>query len=351
MDAGLTHAAAKVGSTSMVASGKLSSWKEMLDALPVAAYLCDNVGAIVHCNRRAAEMWGQSPIVTDDCPSAWPPRPVRDTGHAQHHLGLLDTPVGDFMRTGQPVRDREIVLERSSGGRAIVLANIEPITGEDGAVLGAVGCFQDITERKRADHEQRTLLNELNHRVKNTLATVQSFADHTLRKCGLSKEAQDDFEGRLVALSRAHDQLTRGRWEPIDLHTMIESAVAPSCDGRPDRLEISGDAIRLGAQASLTLSLVFHELAANAVKYGALSVPAGHVSVGWTVVERAGNPVVRITWEERGGPIVVPPAHGGFGSRLVQHGLARQLRGTAVLDYAPSGLRCTMDIPLSSTPG
>ncbi|WP_170149439.1 HWE histidine kinase domain-containing protein [Rhodoplanes roseus] len=321
----------------------------MLDALPVAAYLCDDVGAIVHCNRRAAEMWGRSPVVTDDSPSAWPPRPVRDTGH--HHLGLLDTPVGDFMRTGQPVRDREIVLERSDGGRAIVLANVEPITDQDGAVLGAVGCFQDITERKRADHQQRTLLNELNHRVKNTLATVQSFADHTIRKCGLPKEAQDDFEGRLVALSRAHDQLTRGRWEPIDLATIVGSAVDPSCGGDPARLTIAGDTIRLGAQASLTLSLVFHELAANAVKYGALSASAGRVSVSWSVVERAGVPVVHLVWQEHGGPPVVPPTRAGFGSRLVRNGLARQLRGSAELDYAVSGLRCTMDIPLSSTPG
>jgi two-component sensor histidine kinase len=323
----------------------------MLDALPVAAYLCDDAGAIVHCNRRATEMWGRSPIVTDDSPAAWPLRPVRDTGRGTHHLGLVDIPVGDFMRTGQPVHDREIVLERSDGGRAIVLANIEPITGDDGAVLGAVGCFQDITERKRIDHQQRTLLNELNHRVKNTLATVQSFADHTIRKCGLSREAQDDFEGRLIALSRAHDQLTRGRWEPIDLGTIVESAVAPSCGGGTARLRIAGDTIRLGAQASLTLSLVFHELAANAVKYGALSVPSGRVVVTWAVAERDGVPTVRIHWEEQGGPAVVPPDRPGFGSRLVQHGLARQLRAAAALDYAPSGLRCTMDIPLSSTPG
>lgn len=351
MDAAVTHAAARGGPLSLSTSGKLNSWKEMLDALPVAAYLCDGAGAIVHCNRRAAEMWGRSPVVTDDSPAAWPPRPVRDTGHGTHHLGLVDTPVGDFMRTGQPMRDREIVLERSDGGRAIVLANIEPITGDDGAVLGAVGCFQDITERKRIDHQQRTLLNELNHRVKNTLATVQSFADHTIRKCGLSREVQDDFEGRLIALSRAHDQLTRGRWEPIDLETIVESAVAPSCSGGATRLNIGGDTIRLGAQASLTLSLVFHELAANAVKYGALSVPAGRVSVTWSVIERDGVPTVRIDWAEEGGPVVVPPAHHGFGSRLVQNGLARQLRASATLDYAPSGLRCTMDIPLSSTPG
>ncbi|MFD2180856.1 HWE histidine kinase domain-containing protein [Rhodoplanes azumiensis] len=323
----------------------------MLDALPVAAYLCDGAGAIVHCNRRAAEMWGRSPVVTDDAPTAWPARPVRDTDPAHHHLGLADTPVGQFMRTGQPVRDREIVLERSDGGRAIVLANVEPIT-EDGALVGAVGCFQDITERKRADHQQRALLNELNHRVRNALATVQSFADHTIRKCGLPREAQDDFEGRLVALSRAHDQLTRGRWEPIDLGTIVASAVAPSCNGRPDRLRAAGDTIRLGAQAALTLSLVFHELAANAAKHGALSVAAGHVTVSWSVEDRGEVPTVRVIWEERGGPPVTqPPAQAGFGSRLVREGLARQLHGTAVLDWDPSGLRCTMDIPLSSTPG
>ncbi|MDC7786948.1 HWE histidine kinase domain-containing protein [Rhodoplanes sp. TEM] len=350
MDAALTSAAAG-GGTTCIASGKLNSWKEMLDALPVAAYLCDVAGVIVHCNRRAAEMWGRSPRVADDAPAVWPPRPVRDTDPARHHLGLVDTPVGQFMRTGQPVRDREIVLERSDGGRAIVLANIEPITGDDGAVLGAVGCFQDITERKRADHQQRTLLNELNHRVKNTLATVQSFADHTIRKCGLSRQVQEDFEGRLVALSRAHDQLTRGRWEPIDLATIIESAVEPSCGGRPDRLRVGGDTIRLGAQASLTLSLVFHELAANAAKYGALSVPAGQVAVTWTVEDRGEVPTVRVVWEEQGGPPVTAPEHAGFGCRLVRHGLARQLHGTAVLDWASAGLRCTMDIPLSSTPG
>lgn len=347
MDA-LTHDVRDGAASQSSAPGKLDSWKEMLDVLPVAAYLCDGAGAIVHCNRRAAEMWGRSPIVTDDAPGSWPHRPARDTGH---HLGVVDTPVGTFMRVGEPVRDREIILERSDGGRAIVLANVEPITDPDGAVLGAVGCFHDITERKRADHRQRALLDELNHRVRNALATVQSFADHTIRKCGASKEAQDDFEGRLVALSRAHDQLTRGCWEPIDLKTIVESAVVPSTGASPARLHVAGESIRLGAQASLTLSLVFHELAANAAKFGALSSTDGRVAVTWTVRETDRGPVVRIAWQEEGGPEVAPPRHRGFGTRLVEQGLGRQLRGTAALDYDPAGLRCTMDIPLSSTPG
>ncbi|EJW12228.1 Chemotaxis protein methyltransferase CheR [Rhodovulum sp. PH10] len=328
--------------------GKLKSWKDMLDVLPVPAYLCDEAGAIVHCNRRAAELWGRSPIVAEDALDPWHTYASREG----HRLSLTDTPVGDFMRNAAgSVRDCEIVIERFDGGRAIALANIEPITDEDGALIGAVGCFQDITDRKRADHQQRTLLNELNHRVKNTLATVQSFADHTIRTCGLPKGAQDDFEGRLIALSRAHDQLSRGRWEPIDLKSLIESAVAPYLKAADGRIELRGDAIRLGAQSSLTLAMIFHELASNAAKYGALSNEAGRLSVSWSVSNGYRPPTLVLHWTESDGPPVAKPAHLGFGSRLVQQGVSRQLRGMATLDYDPSGLRCTMDIPLSSTPG
>jgi two-component sensor histidine kinase len=194
------------------------------------------------------------------------------------------------------------------------------------------------------------LLNELNHRVKNTLATVQLLAAQTIRKCGLPKNVQDDFEARLVALSRAHDHLTGERWGHVDLRTIVQKAVEPYRELSSDMVRIYGEQIKVGAQASLTLAMIFHELANNAAKFGALSSNDGRLAVSWEVANEVREPTLVIDWMESGGPPVSAPARFGFGSRLLQQGISRQFKGSARLDYDPSGLRCRMEIPLPSTP-
>lgn len=201
--------------------------------------------------------------------------------------------------------------------------------------------------RIEADEQQRILNRELSHRLKNTLAVVQAIASQTLRNVTDVEAAKEALAARLIALGKAHDILLSGESEGADFEAVLASALAIHDDRQPDRFRISGPAIELGAKAALSLALTLHELATNAVKYGALSVPAGRVTVAWDVALEAGEPTVRMTWRESGGPRVVVPSRKGFGSRLIERGLVGAVGGTVSLDYEPAGLVCRLAAPLA----
>lgn len=200
-----------------------------------------------------------------------------------------------------------------------------------------------VLERKRAEEHLRLLIAELNHRVKNTLATVQSIAAQTFRGNAAEPQARAAFEERLLALSEVHTLLTRENWEGAGLREIAAQALEPykSRHGDSDRFAIDGHNIRLRPKTALALAMAFHELASNAAKYGALSSETGRVTVDWA---RAGDRLC-IVWRENGGPPVAPPSRRGFGSRLIERGLAHELNGTVRLDYRPEGVVCTIDIP------
>lgn len=212
----------------------------------------------------------------------------------------------------------------------------------------------DITEHKRSEEHLRLLVNELNHRVKNTLATVQSLAVQSFHRRGFQHhedvvEARTAFEARLFALARGHDVLTRENWEGASLCEVANEAIAPyrSTAGDARRFEIDGHNLRVPPSMALSLSMALHELCTNALKYGALSLPGGKVLLSWSIDESVPEPRLKMAWEERGGPPVTPPTRTGFGSRLIQTGLARELNGTVRLIYEPTGVVCTIDVPLS----
>jgi two-component sensor histidine kinase/integral membrane sensor domain MASE1 len=191
---------------------------------------------------------------------------------------------------------------------------------------------RELAERRRAEEHQRLLINELNHRVKNTLATVQSIGAQTLRSASDVQGARAAFEARLMALSRAHDLLTRERWEGACLGDVVAAAIGAF---EASRFVTSGPNLQLEPSAALAISMALHELATNAVKYGALSNAAGQVIVEWTCEDEA----TVVAWTERGGPPVKPPTRKGFGSRLIGS-LAREIGGEVTLDHAPAGVRC-----------
>ena len=219
-----------------------------------------------------------------------------------------------------------------------------------GHFLYGVRVVQDVTERKEAEERQKLLIDELNHRVKNTLATVQSLATQTARGTDSPEAFRKAFEGRLIALSQAHDQLTRRHWKSADLRDIVEGATAPHL-ARPqesqDQIAIEGEPITVTPRVALTLALGLHELTTNATKYGALSVPAGRIEVRWRIERRPSQPpLLWIEWRERGGPPVTAPERQGFGTRFIEGSVASELQGKAQLDYDPAGLVCTMEIPL-----
>ena len=184
--------------------------------------------------------------------------------------------------------------------------------------------------------------------MKNTLATVQSIASQTARTAPTPAAFRAGFEGRLIALSQAHDQLTKHRWESADLRALLSASFAPYSAG-PERIVLRGEDLVLRPRAVLTLAMTFHELITNAAKYGALSTPAGRIEIRWQpVVTPSGPATLRIEWQEQDGPPVREPSQRGFGSQLIEGGVAAELGGSARLTFAPEGLRCTFDIPLDA---
>jgi two-component sensor histidine kinase len=221
------------------------------------------------------------------------------------------------------------------------------MTDPDGHVLGVSAILRDITERKRWEEHQRLLINELNHRVKNTLATVQSIASNSLRGAVSVEEAREAFESRLMALSRAHDVLTRENWEGASLVEIAREAVEPY-RGRDDRIRIDGPDVRLSPRAALALAMGLQELSTNAVKYGALSNEAGRVEISWTLDRQAAPPRIRLRWQESDGPPVRRPNRRGFGSRLIERSLSQDLQGRARIEFAPGGVVCEVDASLAA---
>jgi two-component sensor histidine kinase len=198
-------------------------------------------------------------------------------------------------------------------------------------------------EQARAEQHQLLLINELNHRVKNTLASVQGIAFQTLRGEVSLVEARARFEARLMALSGAHNLLTEENWGGASLDRVVSDSIE-HLTGEAGRFDVEGEPLRLVPRAALALAMALHELGTNAVKYGALSAEGGRVSIDWT---QTGDRL-HLIWRECGGPPVEPPSRRGFGSRLIERGLAADLGGTAALRFDPAGLRCDIQASLAA---
>ena len=227
-------------------------------------------------------------------------------------------------------------LGRDDGVERWVTAKGEAVFSDDGRPLRLLGATVDITDRKRAELHLRLLVNELNHRVKNSLATIQAIAAQSFNASRSLAQAQEAFSSRIVALAEAHDLLTRENWEGAELHDLASRLAL--LHGGAVRFELIGPAVRLSPRAALSLSMALHELATNAVKYGALSTPAGRVTLQWDLTPGPGAERLDLTWTESGGPPVTPPTQRGFGSRLIERGLAAELSGEAAIRFEPDGV-------------
>ena len=232
---------------------------------------------------------------------------------------------------------------RKSGDRFWGNGVLMRIEGDGG---GFVKIVRDETRNKLADEQRVLLLNELNHRIKNTLAMVQSIAQQTLRDPAHA-DARTAFMSRLMALSAAHDVLVRQNWAAADLHTIVEQAIAPH-RGECRRCEVDGPPVRVDPQQAVALSLALHELCTNAVKYGALSVPSGKVEISWNLaLDGEGRRHMNLLWVESGGPKVAKPVRKGFGTTLLARTFGTDSAGRTVVDFRPEGLRCLIELRLS----
>lgn len=255
------------------------------------------------------------------------------------------------IRRGEKIDPYETVRHRKDGTLLDVSLSVSPLVDARGRIAGMSAIARDVTERKRQQRQRELLVHELNHRVKNTLAMVQSLAMQTLRHAATPAEGRAAFEARLVALAKAHDVLTREHWEGASLNKVVADAVAAySGDFQESRFRIAGPFVRLRPKAVLALSMALHELATNAVKYGALANATGNVEITWRLIP--GDPRrFQLRWAESGGPPVEAPRRRGFGSYLIEQGLAYDLAGEARLTFARAGLVYTIDAPLDEIGG
>ncbi|MDP2212758.1 CHASE domain-containing protein [Phenylobacterium sp.] len=214
--------------------------------------------------------------------------------------------------------------------------------------MARLAAEREVAARKAIEARQKLLLDELNHRVKNTLATVQSIAAQSLREASDVESVRVNFENRLIALSQAHNLLTRDGWRGANLAELVLTELRPYRGPADERIEMQGPAVWLAPNTAVALGMALHELTTNAVKYGALSDEKGRIAVEWELAElNADAERLTLRWREMDGPPVSPPTRRGFGTRLIVGGLAHQLDGAVDLDFAPDGVRCTIrfDVP------
>jgi PAS domain S-box-containing protein len=304
------------------------NYRDILEDLPAAIYTTDVEGRITYFNKACLAFSGRTPTLGDD---QWCVTWKLYTADGER-LPHDQCPMAVALKEQRPVRGVEAVAERPDGSRIAFLPHPTPIFDEAGQLIGAVNMLVDISEQKEAQARLALMTRELDHRANNLLAVMQGVL--RLTKAETLDEYRSVVEGRFASLARANSLIAEGRWTAVDLRTLVEEQLHAFTDAG---FAADGPPIRLRPASAQSLAMVLHELATNAVKYGALSTGAGEVRVRWNVDE---NGTMMLVWEELGGPDCAEPAHKGTGSAVIA-GAVRQLGAEMFQDWAPAGLRCT----------
>ena len=296
-------------------------------------------GRITHASWMAEELAGQPPVGrTFSEAFSLETQSAAQAGT----LARFSAEILDALLVTRPFHGVEVKLRGSKLANRSFLLSAGPLLNDAKESIGSLLTMTEITERKRAEEQQTMLVAELNHRVKNILAIVQSVAAQTVRSTPSLESFSAAFSGRIKALSIAHDILTQTRWIGIGLNELLAEVLAPYRLAGEDRLSIEGPPVLLPAGAVMPLSMAVHELATNASKYGALSGPQGKVVIRWQL-QSEGRPNVELNWTEEGGPIVERPPATGFGTTLIERTIAYDLDGKSELAFPPEGLRCLIN--------
>lgn len=316
-------------------------FRNMADQTPVMIWMTDTAGHCTYLNRQWYDFTGQTEA--EGLGDGW-----LDAVHPEDLAATREIFVLSSARR-EPFRLDYRIRRRDGEYRWAIDAG-SPRLSEDGRFVGMIGSVIDISDRKRLEEHQTLLINELNHRVKNTLATVQGIAMQTLRSSDVPAHLSQAFTARLIALAKAHDVLTRENWQGAEMSAIVEDLIRTYQAEDQRRFDTSGPRVRLSPRMSLSLTMALHELSTNAMKYGALSNETGRIVLTWRIRGEGAARRLLLCWEERGGPPVAPPTRRGFGSRLLERGLASELAGEVQLTFDSRGLTCEMDIPLAEEP-
>lgn len=309
----------------------------VLDNASVAIFLMDADHQCVYMNAAAEALTGYSLAETRG-------QHLHDVIHHSRPDGspypAHECPIDGVNPDNGRAQGEEVFIDKA--GRFIPVAfTASSIRNEDGQPVGTIIEVQDITARKKAEEHQLLLINELNHRAKNLLSIIQGVSQQSFKGERGLPEMLGAFEGRLGALAAAHNLLTEGKWEAASLRDVIAQTIAAVCPGA-DRIALDGADMLLPPKTAVSLAMAVHELATNALKYGGLSAPEGRVDIRWTIDDER----LHLVWRESGGPAVRMPSARGFGTRMIERGLAAELQGSVTLEFAASGVVCTIDAPI-----
>ncbi|MGX7875286.1 sensor histidine kinase [Mesorhizobium sp. ORM6] len=309
-----------------------------LDAASLASWAWDVRTDIIECDIRLSELFNlphSTRLRARDILTAIDPRDVYQTEiRFRDALAGSDDYFGEYRVKGfhpsRWVATRGRVIERDGDGKPTLI----------------FGVNYDISERKLGDERQRLLLRELNHRVKNTLATVQALATQTVRHARRPSEFLEAFGARLQALGIAHDLLSDREWRGIGIRELVQIEIRPFDTADQPRISIAGADLLLSPDQAVGLGLILHELASNALQYGSLSVASGKVDLEWKTRGRKGDRRLVLTWREGGGPQVAPPERHGFGSILIRRSLAKVISSEVTHEFRPEGVFAEISMPL-----
>jgi two-component sensor histidine kinase/PAS domain-containing protein len=299
---------------------------QLFDFLPLAVYVCDASGIIIYYNGHAARFWGRAPNLSDptDCFYGSYRTYHLDGGPIERANSLM----AEVLRTGDPVQNREIVIERADGSYAFALVNIHPFKDRRGNVLGAINCFQEVIERKRSKEQIAVLAWEGEHPSKNILAILSG--------------PKDTVQARIGALAKVHALFVQSGWAGAELSSIAEQELAPYLRKGELRARIKGPRLLLAPHAAQALALILHELTSNAAKHGSLSAPEGKVEVRWS---HASDVRLVLDWVEAGGPFTKKPAREAFGASIIDRMIAG-LSGEIKRDWRAQGLACQIVVQL-----
>ncbi|ATD66841.1 histidine kinase [Luteimonas chenhongjianii] len=317
------------------------AYDTLLQATPDLLCVFDLQHRFVYANDALLTMWGMT----------WEQaagKTCLEIGYEPWHAEMHGEEIDRVVATRAPVRG-DVPFEHQEKGRRIYDYIFTPVLGTDGEVEAVAGSTRDVTERRMHEQHLQSLVHELNHRVKNTLSTVQSLTRQTLDTAESLEDGNCKIEARLLALSRAHDVLTRENWRSADVRDIVAGAIAPRLAGAAHHFFLDGPPCRLDPKRALAVAMALHELASNAAKYGALSRGAGRVRIEWKLVRTDEAEALELVWHETGGPAVETPTRRGFGARLLERGLRNDLDGEVEVTYAPDGLVFRATVPLDSS--
>jgi len=323
---------------------RIQNLEALLDMLPVGILIVRDANEVL-INRTGAAMLGES-VESRKSDGLRPlARPLRLFA-GDRELPSEQQPVQAAARTAKFLPNFEGQLLRADGQRLDVMINSAPLLGDDGKVRGGIAAIVDISERKDAEARQQVLLYELQHRVKNIIATISALATRTFRTDVPVEQIADAFLGRLRGMATTHDLLARANWHGASLRELIEGALGSHALPDGSNVGMKGPDVMMAPNPAATLGMVFYELATNAVKYGSLSTPGGRVDVSWQVAAAAPANRVTLIWAESGGKPIGEMGKPGFGTRFVARSIEYELQGRAEMEPAAAGIRWKLEFPI-----